>query len=118
MRTLLVLSALVLVAGTAAVMEAQPARDIAMQISMPGARPILRVRNGEIGTIALGDAGTFGIRPTVVDATSGFVNVSVLEGGRRDGLLLAEFDATLGGPAVESGTTPPFTVEITAIFER
>ncbi len=87
MRRLLVLSAVVLAAGSAAMMEAQPARDIAMRISMPGARPILRVRNGEIGTITLGNARTFGIRPTVVAATSGLVNVSVLEGARRGEML-------------------------------
>jgi hypothetical protein len=98
---------------------AQSAREVSMRIGLPGgANPVLRVRNGEIGTIVLGDAGTFGLRPTVLDTAAGLVSVSVLEGAPPDSRVVAELDAALGGPSVDSGTTPPFTIAITRIFER
>ena len=113
------MAAAALVVAGVAVANAQAVRDVTMQIRLPGgASPILRVRNGEIGTIMLGEAGTFGLRPRVQDETSGLVSVSVIEDARPDGRILAELDATVGGPAVGSGTTPPFTVAITRILER
>jgi hypothetical protein len=96
---------------------AQAKAGVRFNLTVPsvGAKPQLMVEDGGLGTVAIPDLGSFGIRATIRDRETGLVTFTLQEGREENGRVIAEVSTRLGDPPVALGTKPAFSVSVVSI---
>jgi hypothetical protein len=95
-----------------------PTRDVQLALTLPNdATPVLRIADGETGTVELPRIGKFGFVPRIQDSNN-VVVVDVFDLNATPHKRLGRLEAVIGGDRVQSKTKPDFGVRVTQIISR
>jgi len=86
---------------------------VSLAVTLPsGAKPVLSTTDGGVVSVFVNELGTFSFRPTIRDAASGAVRLTIFGGSVADNVILGELDLIAGGPAIPTNTTPAFEIAV------
>ena len=93
-------------------LEAQNQRVVSFWVELPnGAKPQFKAIEGQAASAAIED-GKYGFVPTIESGNEAVVHMGVYDLSVTPHKQLGTVDATVGGDAVRSDTTPAFTFRV------